>query len=66
MAGGVYRKMDAQNIKVLPTKQPKSSQAMIDFLREYIDIASTEQIVYLEITYKRFGDRTIYSDVMTP
>lgn len=49
-------------IEVIPYKHPKSPESIVEMLRDYLDLAINEKIVYMEITYKKFGDRTVYTE----
>ena len=49
-------------IEAVPQKPPQSPESIIQMLRDHLEIAANEKIVYLEITYKKFGDRTVYSE----
>jgi hypothetical protein len=48
-------------IQKVPEKIPASPQTFIDLLRMHLDIAFDENIVYLEINYRKAGDSTLHS-----
>ncbi len=48
-------------VKAIPERKARSASSFIMFLRAMLDMAFDEEIVYMEITYKKATDKRTHT-----